>query len=228
MSHSVFALRLRFPVQMAGWFVVSALVLSSQGCAQDECSDSEERCDGNTVLRCTGHENGGYWHRQDCGTSACVSVPASANQPAVQAFCAESAAPDPRCSEPDVDNCAGATLVSCRAGFATSESTCTSSCVVLDDLADFCLESAPLNASHCLSLGSDSRCELVSGAFSSQTGAAPGAECTGERFDAPSTGQDASSARVYATHCVDGVLLERQRCGSACVFNADCTTQCAD
>ncbi|MEO8900185.1 MAG: hypothetical protein ABI488_01205 [Polyangiaceae bacterium] len=233
MSHSVLALRLRVPVQMAGGFLIAALLLSSLGCAQEECSDGEERCDGNSALRCSGREYGSRWLHQDCGALACVSV--QVNQVAGQvvqaraaAFCAESARPDPRCSEPDVENCAGAALVSCRGGFATSESTCASRCVTLDGLADFCLESAPGNPNHCLNVGSDSRCELVSDGFSAQTGTAPGADCAGGRLDAASTGQAASSAQVYSTHCIDGILLERQRCSSACVFNADCTTQCAD
>jgi hypothetical protein len=207
-----------------GWGMLAALSVGTVGCGQ-ECTDNEQRCDGNgnAVLSCTGPEQGYHWYRQECGDLHCVSAE-SAPGHGIAAFCAASTKPDARCSEPDSANCAQSSLVDCRAGYALSERTCSSSCVTLDGVSDYCLEAAPTHPEHCLATGTEGRCELESSGLNSQIGVAPGAICAGEGLDASSV----DSAQVYSTRCEGGTLLERQRCATGCVFNPDCSTRCRD
>jgi hypothetical protein len=208
-----------------GWgMLLIGLPVALLGCGQ-ECADFEQRCEGNTVLRCLGAESGNQWHREECGALRCVST-VSAPGGEVESFCAASTQPDARCSEPDWANCAGANLVSCDAGDALVEARCSSSCVTLDGLSDYCLEAPPKHPEHCLATGSEGPCELESSVLNTQTGTAPGAMCADQGLDAGSLGVD--SARIYATRCEGGTLLERQRCATRCVFNPDCSTRCLD
>lgn len=207
------------------WGGLAGLLLGSVGCGE-ECTDYEQRCDGNTVLSCLGPEQGNQWRREECGDLHCVSV-VSTSGAKKAAFCAKSTQPDARCSEPDWANCANSSLVDCRAGYALSERSCSSSCVTLDGVSDYCLEAPPTHAEHCLPTGNEARCELESSVLNTQVGSAPGAMCsTAQGLDASSVGVD--SAQIYATRCEDGTLLERQRCATGCVFNPDCSTSCSE
>jgi hypothetical protein len=158
-----------------GWGILAALSVGSVGCGR-ECIDNEQRCDanGNAVMICSAAEDGNRWHRTECGDLHCVSAETEPDGATV-ALCAPSTQPDARCSERDSANCAGASLVDCRAGYALSERTRSSSCVTLDGVTDYCLEAPPTHPEHCVATGTDSRCQLESSGFNSQLGVAPGA-----------------------------------------------------
>ncbi len=125
-------------------FVLAGVACVSLGCVSlDECSGYAPHCVGSTLVSC----DDSAWFgnntlvKKDCGEDRCITPVAGF------AFCALSAAPDPKCPTANGSYCSGASRVSCIEGYATDTSDCSATrnvCVIPSAGAALCaLSSRP-------------------------------------------------------------------------------------
>ena len=198
--------------------IVPALLSACVG--SGECNNGEVQCEGNTARTCVAAEAEAEWQTEDCGTKTCVVAKEAAGT--TLAFCALSADPDPRCSEVNVPNCSGDTLVECTAGYATSTQSCAAGCLVLDDYPDRCAGVTAADPQHC---GPDGYvCAMArSSLYDDATVAsspAPSGVCS-ESTLPPTPGYV-----IYSQRCEGGSVVARTRCAQSCEVLADCSTTC--
>jgi hypothetical protein len=94
-----------------------ALALGNSGCGGDECTGGISRCNGNVLESCIESAGGVYLSTRACEPGVCIP---DGDNP----FCALDRRPDERCARPNEAVCDGASLVTCRSGFATAAFDC--------------------------------------------------------------------------------------------------------
>lgn len=187
----------------------------------DECDYGEVRCDGNVARTCVASDSHTEWSTKDCGANTCVV--AKQGESAL-ALCALAAAPDARCSEADVPNCADSTLVDCTAGYATAARTCAQGCRALDDYPDRCMdESSPDYQQRCPVDGY--QCAQAAGLVHDDIAVA--ATPVGATGVCSETNMPVAAGYVvYSQRCEGGSIVARTRCAQGCSVLADCSTSC--
>jgi hypothetical protein len=215
---------LRLVVALPGRWVLSLIApgLLWACLGGDECTNGETQCEGNIARNCVVTESHANWQREDCGSRSCVVATSGTGM--TTAFCALAPNPDSRCSEAEVPNCTGDTLVECTAGYATSTHSCTSGCLALDDYPDRCTGDIDIYSDATRCVASGDFCEMDGGGSTIATGSItppPSGTCE------PNTLLSSSQGHVtYSQRCEGTALVARTRCAQGCRVNADCSTTC--
>jgi len=211
---------LPYPLSQFALTLMAPILISS--CGGDECDHGEVQCDGNVARNCVFAEPRLVWQSNDCGNKSCVVISQNATRSA-SAFCALSASPDPRCSEPDVPNCASEGLLECKAGYAISTQACTSGCLTLDGYPDRCVGDTAPDSMRCNADGYV--CAMAGQLLYDETSISSGGPFSGGVCSVSSM-PTAAGYSVYSQRCEGGSIVARTRCAQSCELRADCTTGC--